>query len=263
MSGPDPLAILRVLVEAHDQPHPRTGSREPIIFSRFIGGSSIQHHGFAEGGKPDVDEAVLSEMQVSGWLDIDYTGNSWCLVPTPEGRHLVEQHDRVNSSEPVADTAPLLAAVTAQTHASNKLGWPVVRPVLVALRDYWEAGGFSPYGIQLRALIELVPEEQDALFAATVRGLMTSDYLVSTTALGLDTLPAEVALTDKAHQALDGWPGAAPEDLVENLLAVLTTTAAAETDPAKKKRFQKLADGVRELGVATASEVIAKVVAGG
>jgi hypothetical protein len=37
-------------------------------------------------------------------------------------------------------------------------------------------------------------------------------------------------MTDPARAVIDGWPGAAPEELFENLLAVLAAQEASETD---------------------------------
>lgn len=79
----------------------------------------------------------------------------------------------------------------------------------------------------------------------------------------LGQLPGEVVLTDKAYEILDGWPGAAPEELVENLLAVIASTAASEPDPSRKRRLETLGATIRETGVAITSEVIAKVLLGG
>jgi hypothetical protein len=72
-----------------------------------------------------------------------------------------------------------------------------------------------------------------------------------------------VALTDKAHSILDGWPGAAPSELAENLLAVLTATAAAEPDPVRKGRLEAFVGAVRDVGVSVTSEVLSKVIMGG
>jgi tellurite resistance protein len=76
-------------------------------------------------------------------------------------------------------------------------------------------------------------------------------------------MQAELVLTERALEVLDGWPGAAPEDLVENLLAVLVAEAKDETDPARKRKLETLIDSVREVGVAITSEVLAKVLTGG
>ncbi len=143
----------------------------------------------------------------------------------------------------------------------NKLSWPAVRPVLIALRDYWEAGGFSPNGIQLPAVVNVF-DEHEGLFIATVRALVAGDYLRAAGDVLVLHTPAEVHLTDRARSAIDGWPGAAPEELVESLLSVLLTSAATEPDPAKKRRFERVAETIKELGVSTASEVIAKVLVG-
>lgn len=56
-----------------------------------------------------------------------------------------------------------------------------MRPVLAALRGYWEAGGFSPGGIQLPAVCKETPEEQDGMVVATFRALLAGDYLRGTT----------------------------------------------------------------------------------
>jgi hypothetical protein len=76
-------------------------------------------------------------------------------------------------------------------------------------------------------------------------------------------VPGEVTITEKARTVLDGWPGAAPEELVENLLAVLAVAAADEQDPARKRRLESLASTIKEIGVSVTSDVIAKVLTGG
>jgi hypothetical protein len=57
-------------------------------------------------------------------------------------------------------------------------------------------------------------------------------------------VPAEVALTERAHSVLDGWPGATPFDLAENLMAVLKDELASETDPTQRGRLERLIEGV-------------------
>ncbi len=270
MDDPDPLVVLRALVEAHAQAHPRTGAREPILYSRAIGGSSLNHHALDEP-PPKVDDALLEEMQLQGMIDIDYLQHSWNLVPTALGRRIIQEQDRISSEEPVADVTPLVTATAAQAEAGNKFAWPAVRPVLAALRRYWEEAGFSEHGVQVLPLIDALPDEQHVLFAATLRELVAGEYLVATSTLGASlsndlgqsfSVPTEVAVTERAHTVLDGWPGAGPEELVENLLAVLLTAAATETDPARKGRLERLIETIREVGVATAGEVLSKVLLG-
>ena len=263
MTELDPLEVLRALVEAHDQPDPRTNAREPIWYFKTMQGASVKHHGFGDSPPGDVDEALLMELHGQGLLDIDYSlQGDLKLTPSPDGRRVVAEKRRVESLEPSADVAGIVDAVAEQAEATNKLAWPAVRPVLLALRDYWEAGGFSPYGIQVPALVNALPDENQSLFAATLRALVAGDYLRPTTSLGALDLPAEVELTERAHTVLDGWPGAAPTELVENLLAVLAAEEAAETDPVRKNRLKALAKTVKDLGVNTAGEVLAKVLVG-
>lgn len=262
VSGPDPLPVLKALVEAHAVPD-HTGTRETIFYLHYMGGAELQHHALPEVGIPGVDDAVLEDLHRAGYLDIEYGKNTWRLTPTPAGRAVVEQHDRIMTAEPAADLQSILDAVANQAQASNKLAWPAVRPVLEALRDYWEAGGYSRHGIQFTAVLKQIPEEQADLFRATVRALTAGSYLEPITDFEVNDIPAEAVLTEKAHAVLDGWPGAAPDDLGENLLAVLLAAAEAESDPARKQRFKRLAETVREVGVSTAGEVLAKVLMGG
>jgi hypothetical protein len=262
VAEPDALEVLRALVEAHAKPDPQTGGREPIWYFRHSGGGGLQHHGF-DGPAPEVDEALLEELAGYGFVDLDYGIHDWKLTPTREGRKVVEQKKRVESDEPTADISPTADAVAAQAEADNKLSWPAVRPVLLAIRQYWEASGFSPHGVQVPALMQALPEERQPLFAATLRALVAGDYLRPTTDLSALDLPAEVEITDRARAILDGWPGAAPNELVENLLAVLAAEEASETDPVRKSRLRQLAETVKDLGVTTAGEVLAKVLMGG
>jgi len=260
MADPDSLALLRVLVEAHAKPYEGTGSREPIMFLKHMGGAAFQHHALEEA--PEADEALVEELHDQGLVDIDYRDHSFNITPTAHGRKVVEAHTRVLNPEPVADLKSVLDAIAAQAKAENKLSWTAVRPVLAALRSYWEAGGFSPHGIQLAAVITATPEEHEDLTIATIRALTAGDYLRETTDLAINDLPAEVELTERAHTVLDGWPGAAPDELAENLLAVLTAAVASERDPHRKRRLERVIETVRELGVSTAGEVLAKVLLG-
>lgn len=164
--------------------------------------------------------------------------------------------------QPVAPLDDVLATIEDQAATPNKLAWSAVRPVLVALREYWEAGGFATSGIAVPAILHALPPEHEAMFRATIRQLVAGNYLTPTSTLSANDIPMEVALAERAHTVLDGWPGAAPEDLVDNLLEVLTAEAAAETDEVRKRRPERVLDTVKELGVATASEVLSKVLLG-
>lgn len=257
------MEVVASLVRAHEHPHPRTGHRESILFIAHMGGAHLQHHGFEEGERPDLDEADLDELSGLGLIDLDYSGNTLKFTPTARARNLVEQHERVTSLDPVADLAPLLQAIAQQAQAGNKLGWPAVRPVLAELRSYWEAGGFSPHGIQVPAILDATPADHDPLFVATMRALVAGGYLEPTSDLVARDLPVEVQLGERAHSVLDGWPGASPDDLFQNFLAVLDAQASAETDPVKRGRLEQIGAAVKELGVQTASEVLAKVITGG
>lgn len=264
MSTPEALAALQALVEAHAVPHERTGSREWILYVRYLGGAHLQHHGF-DGPPPEVDEALLEEMAGQGVIEIDYRDSAWQIRPTAIGRRMIEQFARVSSTEPAADLARVLESVEMQSGHAEPLSWPAVRPVLHALRKYWEAGGFNAHGVQLPAVFEEIAESRVGLFVATVRALVDGDYLRQTTDLAFHDglLPVEVDFTDRARAMLDGWPGADPKDLVENLLAVLEAQAAAEPDDKKKRRLKQLADSVRELGVSVTSEILKQVLLGG
>ena len=231
------------------------------MYLKFAGGSGLNHHALAD--PPAVDDALLEELSSQGYLDIDYREHNWNLTPTASARSLVEQHQRILDLEPVADLQPVLDAVAEQAGSSNKLAWPAVRPVLGALRTYWEAGGFSPHGVAIPAVLAALPEEHEGLFIATMRALVGGDYLLRMTDLSANDMPAEVAFSDRAHSVLDGWPGASPDELVENLLAVVAAMAAAETEPSRKRRLEGLAETVRELGVATAGDVLARAFTGG
>jgi hypothetical protein len=263
----DELEALRAFVVAHAQPDLRTGSREPIRYLPFRGG--IMHHALDEN-RPVVDDALIEEMHAKGLISIDYRENSWAITPTSFGRDVIEEADRTHDVQ-LADVTPIIAALARQSEASNPFAWPAVRPVLEAVRVYWQASGYPTYGVALIPVAKAVPDETAPLFAATVQSLVSSGYLARGQLGGviLDEagrkrdFPGEVAITEKAHTVLDGWPGAAPSELVENLLAVLASAAAEERDPARKKRLETLATAIKDVGVAVTSEVIAKVVTGG
>lgn len=263
MAIPGKIELLRAFVEAHEVPLERTGTREPILYLKYLGGADLQHHAFEAEPFATVDDALLEEMHGDRLIDIDYRENSWLIVPTPEGRSVIEAVDRVESLTPVAEVGSIVEAISAQSESSNKLAWPMVRPVLLGIKRYWEEGGFSEHGVALAPLVNSIPEDQRPLFSATVRSLNKAAYLRPTTELAIEGIPAEVDITDKAHAVLDGWPGAAPEDLFENLVAVLRSEMETTASPQQKKKLEKVLESVREVGVATVGEVLAKVATGG
>ena len=261
MASVEHVEILRAFVEAHEVPYPNRGGREPILVIHTSQGELLKHHAFGPD-VPDIDTALLQELAGRGWITVDDSRSTWQVIPTLAGRALVEQHDRIMNLEPVADVQPLLEVIAAQAQSQAKLSWMAVRPVLLALREYWEAGGFSAHGIQFPAVLNEIPAEHEGMLGATVRQLIDGGYLSATSDFVVNGVPGEVELTEKTHAVLDGWPGATPNDLGENLLAVLLAAADTEPDPARKQRFKKLAETVREVGVSTAGEVLAKVLMG-
>jgi hypothetical protein len=258
----DSLQLLVVLTEAYNQPL-ASGAREAILHVTLMGGDALQHHALP-GDLPPHDRATFDELRSRGLISFDHQGRgSMMISPTQRGQKLVAALKRTDAAQPVADLDPLMAALESQAKSGNALAWPVVRPVLVALRDYWAAGGFSPDGIATRPLIEACADEYRALFAATIRTLVDAGYLANPSGLTVGGIAAELELTPAARSILDGWPGADPSELVQSLVAVLTERAASEQDPLQKKRWQSLLDTLKELGVGVTSEVLAKVLTGG
>lgn len=253
--------LLCALVSAYATPD-AGGGRQPILFASWMGGYAIQHH--TGSSWPPYDEGTLDTLSAKGLISFskDYRG-SGSITPTPLGESVAAEYARLQGSKIVADVEPLLAALRSQSVAENILAWPVVRPVLAALRDYWVAGGLSPNGIETGAIIEECPEDLEDLLITTVRSLIDGSYVAAGGKLTVNGIPAEIVLTTASRVVLDGWPGAAPAELVENLIAVLAERARDEADPAQRKRWQVLLDTVRELGVSVTSEVLAKVLTGG
>jgi hypothetical protein len=262
MNLPHHLVALKTFVDAYENPTHLAGGRQPLYYFRTQRGSQLQHPGLPDMAL-EFEQAALEEMESMGIIDIDYSGDVWQVTPAPLGRSLLEQSERLAVTDPVADTATFLTAVQEQFAADNKLSWPAVRPVLAALRRYWENGGFSPHGVALRALIQALPEEHMPMFVATIESLIASEYLTEGSDLVVAGVVAEVGFTQHAFAVLDGWPGAAPDELVRNLLAILDAAAVHEPDPVRKRLLGRTGESVRELGVATFSEVLAKVITGG
>ena len=257
------LNILEALVQAHEVPYPGSQTREPIMFLRHLGGHTVQHHALDAADVEGLDEAMLEELQAKGLLDIEYREHNWNFRPTPLARSVVEAHARVSASDPTADVAPIVDAARAQAQAGNPLAWPEVRPVLLALREYWHQSGFPEHGVALRAILEAIPDELFDLFKATVRTLERGEYLSASSDLAIAGVPGEVTFLDRAHAAIDGWPGASSTELVENLLAVIARAETATDDPGEQGRLRKLGETVREVGVATAGDVLARAMMGG
>lgn len=262
MDHSDDVRLLRAFVRAHETLDPRTNTRQPIMYLKSFQGNGFKHHAMDRDDLPVVDDALLEEMQAQGTIDIQYQQHSWLIVPTPAGREAIATLDRAEDSAPVASLDGVTAAIADQAESGNKFAWGVVRPVLSALKDYWEEGGYSQHGIAIMAILESLPESQQQLFLATIRTLMEGDYIRARSDLGFEGVSAEVVLTDRAHAVLDGWPGAAPDELFENLIAVLKIEAEATDSPTEKKKYERVVETLRELGVATAGEVLAKVATG-
>lgn len=233
------------------------------MYVKSFGSRGFKHEALRDEDLPPFDDALLEEMQAQGTIDIEYRESTWMIVPTAIGREAVASLDRAENVTPVASLDGIVAATASQASTTNKFAWSAVRPVLTAVKDYWEAGGYSQHGVALMGIAEGLPDEHLDLFLATARTLVEGDYLRSRSDLSFEGVPAEVQLTDRAHAVLDGWPGAGPEDLFENLIAVLKIEAESTDVPADKKKFERVMETVRELGVATAGEVLAKVATGG
>jgi hypothetical protein len=69
VTSSEALVVLGALVEAHAQPLPNTGTREPIMYLKHLGGASLEHHALDD--PPVVDDALLEELSYQGYLDID------------------------------------------------------------------------------------------------------------------------------------------------------------------------------------------------
>jgi hypothetical protein len=260
---PDHIVALRTFIDAYENPEYLDGGHEPLYFFRSIGDCQLQHPGLPDGVL-EFEEAALEEMGAMGLIDIDDSGNVWRVTPAALGRALLAESDRFAVAEPpVADLAPFLHAVEEQFKSENRLAWPAVRPVLLAMRRYWEDGGFSAHGVATRALVAALPERRMPMFVATMDSLIASDYLTSDSNLVVSGVVSEVRFAPRAHAVLDGWPGAEPDELVKNLLAVLESAATREQDPDRKRLLRRAMEAVKELGISTASEVLAKVITGG
>lgn len=256
------IELLTTIVDAHEQVHQATGSREPLMFIRFAGGHEITHHAISQGDLDGLDEAMLEEMQAEGLIDLDYREHNTNFRPTALAHSVVEQHKRLGDLQPTADLSQLSQALKGQLAAEKKFAWTAVRPVLEALRSYWEESGFPQHGVNVGAIIQSLPAGEDKIFEATMRALLEGGYVAGTSDLAIAGIPAEVIFTDRTRAILEGWPGATPTELVENLLAVINAISANEANPEKKRRLEKLAETVKEVGVSTAGEVLAKVLIG-
>ena len=261
--------MLRAFVQAHAQPHPNTRDREPLMFIQNIGGSSIEHHAI-DTSLEGVDEAFLEDMHGKGFISIDYREHSWNITPTEFGRNTVAESERVFSTDAVADVEPFQLALANQADSGNPLGRPPFAPCSRRSVDTGRRGGSpstassSPPSPRLSPMIschssqrpygsssEAVPADRGHACGGH-RGRRRPH----------NAPPRRIAITEKAHAVLDGWPGPRPEELVENLLAAIAVAAADEPDQARKRGLERLGETIGELGVSVTSEVIAKVADG-
>ena len=256
------LELLTALVRAHEEPLPATKHREPITVFHVGGRNVMQHHAFGATGAPEADDTLLEDLHTQGLISIEYHDHTWLLTPTKLGRSIVAEIERAHQEEPKADVDALISALEGQRASDNKLAWAAVRPVLEALRRYWENAGFPIDGIGMMPLLASIPDGTEGQFQATIRSLLKSGYLSPAADIEIHGMPAFVSITEQTHAVLDGWPGTTSQEVVENLLAVLAERAAQEPDSEKRRRLERVGSALRELGVSTASEVLAKVLMG-
>lgn len=252
--------LLGVLVDAHETPHPSNGHRQAIDMFKTLGSSGLQHHALET--EIDIDEARLEELSYDGLLDLDYGTGIIHITPTRLARNLVSQHRRVDTDELLSNVDDLDNAVSNQMLSSESLSWQSTAPVLAALVEYWRGAGCPSTGIALPAVLQHFDEPKRKVLLTDLGLLIESDFLASASDLAVETVPAEVAITEKALQALFGWPGLGSEDWVERLLAALEFSAASEPDSTKKKRLKQLGDAIRDVGTTTVAEIVAKQVSG-
>ena len=232
------------------------------MFLRTMGGLHFQHHGFGQEAPPPFDESTLALLRDQGLIDIEYHANSQSIAPSARGEAVAAEWERLQSAEAGADTTGIMMAIEGLAQAESPTAWAGVRPVLASLRRYWVESGLSSDGILLKPVISAIPEERQQLFIATAATLVDSDYLRSAGSLTYTSIPAAVALTDRARTQLDGWPGASPEELAENLVAVITEQAQNESNSTRRRNLQAVVEALRDLGIKAASEIISKAVMG-
>jgi hypothetical protein len=142
-------------VEAHAQPEPGTGTREPIYYIEHH--HKVMHHAILDD-QPYIDDALVDTLQTKGLISIDYGGSHTLrLTPTDLGRETVRRIDRSTAPSTTA-IEPLVAAFGDQALSSNPMAWPSIRPVLEALRDYWHACGYPPDGVVLSVIANEMSE---------------------------------------------------------------------------------------------------------
>jgi hypothetical protein len=92
-------------------------------------------------------------------------------------------------------------------------------------------------------------------------GLPAEDVARALAALDGEYLEAEAehvkTVYSSARRAVGAWP--TPENFTERLLVELRAQAAAEPDPTRRGRLQRLADAAQEVGVKVIAEVVAKL----
>jgi hypothetical protein len=257
--GDDSVKVLQLIVEAFDEPD-ASGQREPLYHFLEFGGGGLDHHSL-EGTIPAA-RTDIEELARAGFIDIDY-GEMWAISPLPRGRKAVRDYAIASATELETPADAFLHAAAEQANGPNPLAWPLVRELLAGLRQYWQAVGLPSEGLKLPPLLHALPEEHGATTAAAIRSLISNRFLEARSSVTIsDNVPVLVDLTPSAFEALDGWPSENPAQLYEHLIAAFTSQAEQATDPERKRRLRQVVESLREVGVATASEVLAKVITG-
>jgi hypothetical protein len=178
------------------------------------------------------------------------------MVPTTEGRNLVEEQRRI------AAIVRADAAISGDGNERSSVNWEAVFPVLKGVVDLYGDAGAGHDVSQMQVNQGLGREDDDSHTSRAFEVLERGDYLEGRMSVDQVAGPLTVAPTEKALQLLADWPADGAVAL-ERFVATLETRIDTATDAEEKDKLRAVLGAVQGVGQELAADVLAKVIMGG
>ncbi|MBK5232645.1 MAG: hypothetical protein JJE13_06655 [Thermoleophilia bacterium] len=248
-----PVGLLVAMSEAFDEPHPNTGSREPLLFLKFMGGQQLQHHAF-DADDEAIDEELLESLADQGLVRLSHTAKgSTQIFVTEKGQKLAAEARRLIEGDPALETQEAI-----------DLDWDaVVRPVLQHTYEHWKKQGAPISGVlSTRVADDASQSDLEALRAISL--LAESGYLSQAGSLSTDLGPTAVTVTPRGLEIVGGWPSTTGQAAAEALIAALDREIEeAEGQPERQGKLKELREVATDVGQGVLSDVLTRVITGG
>lgn len=138
---------------------------------------------------------------------------------------------------------------------------PVLRAVYELQRELGPAqvhGGVMTHAVRERVDLEGEPD----VVGRTLVDLVRTGYLDEPFRSDVDPVPTRVRLGEKGLQAVANWPAMPGVGSYDLLIAAITERLENAPTEAERSRWQRVRDGLLDLGRETVTELIARAAAG-